>query len=79
MVLWVKILTHDLTTVLSFFPQQYLEAELAFEEVLRLDSGCLEAREEIKRVRVTKIVEMGFTTRQADNAITKYTHVQVRW
>lgn len=72
-------MTRDVTAVLSSFKQQYLEAEFAFEEVLRLDAGCLEAREEIKRVRVTKIVEMGFTARQADNAITKYTHVQVRW
>lgn len=77
--LWVRIWTHEVTVLLYSFPQQYLEAEFAFEEVLRLDAGCLEAKEEIKRVRVTKIVEMGFTTRQADNAITKYTHVQVRW
>ncbi|KAK3874767.1 hypothetical protein Pcinc_020329 [Petrolisthes cinctipes] len=55
---------------------QYIEAESAFEEVLRLDPGCQEAGEEIKRVRVTRIVEMGFTTRQAGSAIAKYTHVQ---
>ncbi|XP_042209187.1 protein STIP1 homolog isoform X4 [Homarus americanus] len=55
---------------------KYIDAESAFEVVLRLDKGCQEAQEEIRKVRIVRIVEMGFTERQANNAIAKYNHVQ---
>ncbi|XP_069953335.1 uncharacterized protein [Cherax quadricarinatus] len=55
---------------------KYIDAESAFEEVLRLDKGCQEAQEEIRKVRIVRIVEMGFTERQANNAIARYNHVQ---
>lgn len=57
--------------------QKYIDAESAFEEVLRLDTGCREAQEEIRKVRIIRIVEMGFTERQANSAIAKYKYVQV--
>ncbi|XP_045614639.1 uncharacterized protein [Procambarus clarkii] len=55
---------------------KYIDAESAFEEVLRLDKGCQEAQEEIRKVRIVRIVEMGFTERQAKSAIAIYNHVQ---
>ncbi|XP_068220147.1 uncharacterized protein [Palaemon carinicauda] len=55
---------------------KYIDAESAFEEVLRLDKGCQEAQEEIRKVRIVRLVEMGFTERQANSAIRKYTNVQ---
>lgn len=45
--------------------------------MLRLDKGCQEARDEIHKVRIIRIIEMGFTERQANSAISKYSHVQV--
>ncbi|ROT81209.1 putative hsp70-Hsp90 organizing protein 1-like isoform X2 [Penaeus vannamei] len=55
---------------------KYIDAESAFEEVLRLDKGCQEARDEIHKVRIIRIIEMGFTERQANSAISKYINVQ---
>lgn len=55
---------------------KYIDAESAFEEVLRLDKGCQEAQEEIRKVRIVRLVEMGFTERQANSAIRKYNNVQ---
>ncbi|XP_071522085.1 uncharacterized protein [Panulirus ornatus] len=55
---------------------KFIDAESAFEEVLRLDTGCREAQEEIRKVRIIRIVEMGFTERQANSAIAKYRYVQ---
>lgn len=55
---------------------KYIDAESAFEEVLRLDKGCHEAQEEIRKVRIVRLVEMGFTERQANSAIRKYKNVQ---
>lgn len=45
--------------------------------MLRLDKGCQEARDEIHKVRIIRIIEMGFTERQANSAISKYINVQV--
>lgn len=55
---------------------KYIESEGAFEQVLLLDKGCEEAQMEIINVRVSRIVEMGFTEQQAKLAIKKHINVQ---
>lgn len=55
---------------------KYIESEGAFEQVLILDKGCEEAQMEIINVRISRIVEMGFTEQQAKLAIKKQINVQ---
>lgn len=55
---------------------KYIESEGAFEQVLLLDKGCEEAQMEIINVRISRIVEMGFTEQQAKLAIKKHINVQ---
>ncbi|CAL4124280.1 unnamed protein product, partial [Meganyctiphanes norvegica] len=55
---------------------KYIESERAFEQVLQLDKGCEEAQMELINVRISRIVEMGFTEQEAKQAIKKHIHVQ---
>ncbi|XP_013785671.2 uncharacterized protein LOC106469705 [Limulus polyphemus] len=56
--------------------KKYVEAEEAFEKVLKLDKDCSDAVEELQKVRSVQIIEMGFTEAQADSAISHYGTVQ---
>ena len=55
-----------------------MEAERAFEEVVQLDETCSEAYSEIRRIRVARIVEVGFPEARAAEAVARYSTVQVR-
>lgn len=49
--------------------KRYNEARLTFGEVLKLDSSCKDAAEEIMRVQLMQLMEMGFTKEQSSNAL----------
>ncbi|XP_030578683.1 tetratricopeptide repeat protein 31-like isoform X1 [Archocentrus centrarchus] len=49
--------------------KRYEEAALAFMEVLKLDSSCAEAAQELMRVQITQLMECGFTREQSSNAL----------
>ncbi|XP_051945463.1 uncharacterized protein si:dkey-33c12.4 [Xyrauchen texanus] len=49
--------------------KRYIEARLAYNEVLKLDSTCKDAAEELMRVQLIQLMEMGFTREQSSNAL----------
>lgn len=49
--------------------KRYEEAARAFGEVLKLDSSCAEAGQELMRVQITQLMEYGFTREQSSNAL----------
>ncbi|XP_059211292.1 uncharacterized protein LOC131989931 isoform X1 [Centropristis striata] len=49
--------------------KRYVEAAQAFREVLKLDSSCAEAAQELMRVQITQLMECGFTREQSSNAL----------
>ncbi|KAL7375710.1 hypothetical protein ABVT39_022323 [Epinephelus coioides] len=49
--------------------KRYVEAGQAFKEVLKLDSSCAEAAQELMRVQITQLMECGFTREQSSNAL----------
>uniref|UniRef100_A0A8C1V827 Si:dkey-33c12.4 n=1 Tax=Cyprinus carpio TaxID=7962 RepID=A0A8C1V827_CYPCA len=49
--------------------KRYYEARLAYNEVLKLDSTCKDAAEEMMRVQLMQLMEMGFTKEQSSNAL----------
>ncbi|XP_049923121.1 tetratricopeptide repeat protein 31-like [Epinephelus moara] len=49
--------------------KRYVEAAQAFKEVLKLDSSCAEAAQELMRVQITQLMEYGFTREQSSNAL----------
>ncbi|TNN85204.1 Tetratricopeptide repeat protein 31 [Liparis tanakae] len=49
--------------------QRYEEAAQAFREVLKLDSSCAEAAQELMWVQITQLMEYGFTREQSSNAL----------
>ncbi|XP_076042543.1 uncharacterized protein LOC143026293 isoform X2 [Oratosquilla oratoria] len=55
---------------------RWIDAESAFEHVLRLDRRCEEAQQEITKVRIIRIKEMGFSDHQAKAAIKRHIFVQ---
>ncbi|XP_034413073.1 uncharacterized protein LOC117747744 isoform X2 [Cyclopterus lumpus] len=49
--------------------KRYDEAAQAFREVLKLDSSCAEAAQELMWVQITQLMEYGFTREQSSNAL----------
>ncbi|XP_069043748.1 tetratricopeptide repeat protein 31 isoform X1 [Lepisosteus oculatus] len=49
--------------------KRYIEAAQAFKEVLKLDSSCTDAAQELMRVQITQLMDMGFTREQSSNAL----------
>jgi len=49
--------------------KRYEEASQAFREVLKLDSACTEAAQELMRVQITQLMEYGFSREQSSNAL----------
>ncbi|XP_042368337.1 tetratricopeptide repeat protein 31-like isoform X2 [Plectropomus leopardus] len=49
--------------------KRYEEAARAFKEVLKLDTSCAEAAQELMRVQITQLMEYGFTREQSSNAL----------
>ncbi|XP_036967911.1 tetratricopeptide repeat protein 31-like isoform X2 [Acanthopagrus latus] len=49
--------------------KMYEEAAQAFMEVLKLDSTCAEAAQELMRVQITQLMGYGFTREQSSNAL----------
>ncbi|XP_045920221.1 tetratricopeptide repeat protein 31-like isoform X2 [Micropterus dolomieu] len=49
--------------------KRYEEAAQAFREVLKLDSSCAEAAQELMRVQITQLMAYGFTRDQSSNAL----------
>ncbi|XP_036372306.1 RNA polymerase II-associated protein 3-like [Megalops cyprinoides] len=49
--------------------KRYCEAALAFKEVLKLDSSCTDAAQELMRVQIMQLMEMGFSREQSSNAL----------
>lgn len=56
--------------------KNYQAAEEAFMQVLKLDSKCEDARQELNVVRTNQLVEMGFGHQQAHSAAMQYETVQ---
>ncbi|XP_056004888.1 uncharacterized protein LOC125657853 isoform X2 [Ostrea edulis] len=56
--------------------RMFSEAEDAFTQVLKLDKNCDDAVQELLRVRIRQITEMGFSRSQAEEAIKKHSTVQ---
>ncbi|XP_033890681.2 tetratricopeptide repeat protein 31-like isoform X1 [Acipenser ruthenus] len=52
--------------------QRYAEAEVALKEVLNLDSTCADAEQELMRVQIIQLMEMGFTREQSTDALIMY-------
>ncbi|KAK0149435.1 Tetratricopeptide repeat protein 31 [Merluccius polli] len=49
--------------------KRYEEAASTFKDVLKLDSSCTEAAQELMRVQITQLMECGFTREQSSNAL----------
>ncbi|KAM9335480.1 uncharacterized protein ABDE67_020465 [Symphorus nematophorus] len=56
--------------------KRYEEAAQAFREVLKLNSSCAEAAQELMRVQITQLMEYGFTREQSSNALIIHGTVQ---
>ncbi|XP_041477657.1 dnaJ homolog subfamily C member 21-like [Lytechinus variegatus] len=54
----------------------YTNAEASFEHVLKLDKNCAEAIQELRTVRVYRLMEMGFGAQQSEAAILQFDTVQ---
>ncbi|TRY69613.1 hypothetical protein DNTS_032734 [Danionella cerebrum] len=49
--------------------ERYYDARRTYDEVLKLDRTCKDAAEEIMRVQLMQLMEMGFTKEQSSNAL----------
>ncbi|KAK2863180.1 hypothetical protein Q5P01_002713 [Channa striata] len=56
--------------------KRYEEAAQAFREVLKMDSSCAEAAQELMRVQIAQLMEYGFTREQSSNALIIHGTVQ---
>ncbi|KAK2899760.1 hypothetical protein Q8A73_012889 [Channa argus] len=56
--------------------KRYEEAAQAFREVLKMDSSCAEAAQELMRVQIIQLMEYGFTREQSSNALIIHGTVQ---
>ncbi|XP_041126689.1 uncharacterized protein LOC121326806 isoform X1 [Polyodon spathula] len=52
--------------------QRYAEAVVALKEVLKLNSTCADADQELTRVQIMQLMEMGFTREQSTDALIMY-------
>ncbi|XP_056104027.1 tetratricopeptide repeat protein 31 [Rhinichthys klamathensis goyatoka] len=61
--------------------KRYFEARLTYNEVLKLNSGSFseqkEAAEELMRVQIMQLMEMGFTKEQSSNALILHGTVEI--
>ncbi|XP_050982296.1 tetratricopeptide repeat protein 31 [Labeo rohita] len=64
---WVKGLYRKGKALVGL--KRYYEARLTYNEVLKLDSTCKDAAEEMMRVQLMQLMEMGFTKEQSSNAL----------
>lgn len=49
--------------------KRYYDASLIYKEVLKLDSCCTDAAQELMRVQIMQLMDMGFTREQSSNAL----------
>ncbi|XP_073729180.1 uncharacterized protein [Misgurnus anguillicaudatus] len=49
--------------------KKYYDARLTYSEVLKLDQTCKDAAEELMRVQIMQLMELGFTKEQSSNAL----------
>ncbi|XP_058241432.1 uncharacterized protein si:dkey-33c12.4 isoform X2 [Hemibagrus wyckioides] len=49
--------------------KRYYEACLTYKEVLKLDSSCTDAAQELMRVQIMQLMDMGYTREQSSNAL----------
>ncbi|XP_053476958.1 uncharacterized protein si:dkey-33c12.4 isoform X1 [Ictalurus furcatus] len=49
--------------------KRYYEASLTYKEVLKLDSSCTDAAQELMRVQIMQLMDMGYTKEQSSNAL----------
>uniref|UniRef100_A0A8B9HMP2 Si:dkey-33c12.4 n=1 Tax=Astyanax mexicanus TaxID=7994 RepID=A0A8B9HMP2_ASTMX len=49
--------------------KRYYDASLIYKEVLKLDSSCTDAAQELMRVQIMQLMDMGFTREQSSNAL----------
>lgn len=56
--------------------KRYDEAAQALKEVLRLDSSCADAAQELMRVQITQLMGFGFSREQSSNALIIHGNVE---
>ncbi|XP_041928382.1 uncharacterized protein si:dkey-33c12.4 isoform X2 [Alosa sapidissima] len=56
--------------------KRYMEAMVVYKEVLTLDKSCAEAAQELIKVQILQLMEMGFTKEQSTNAMVIYGSVE---
>ncbi|XP_060781724.1 stress-induced-phosphoprotein 1 [Neoarius graeffei] len=49
--------------------KRYYEASLTYKEVLKIDSSCTDAAQELMRVQIMQLMDMGYTREQSSNAL----------
>lgn len=49
--------------------KKYYDARVTYSEVLKLDQTCKDAAEELMRVQIMQLMELGFTKEQSSNAL----------
>ncbi|MCJ8730679.1 hypothetical protein PDJAM_G00187320 [Pangasius djambal] len=49
--------------------KRYYEASLIYKEVLKIDSSCTDAAQELMMVQIMQLMDMGFTREQSSNAL----------
>ncbi|KAK2896537.1 hypothetical protein Q8A67_011025 [Cirrhinus molitorella] len=64
---WVKGLYRKGKALVGL--KRYYDARLTYNEVLKLDNTCKDAAEEMMRVQLMQLMEMGFTKAQSSNAL----------
>ena len=58
--------------------QKYAEAEEAFRHVLKLDKNVDECHQELEKIKVFKLMQMGFPRDNARAAVRQYKTEEVR-
>ncbi|XP_076156593.1 uncharacterized protein LOC143139752 isoform X2 [Alosa pseudoharengus] len=56
--------------------KRYMEAMVVYKEVLTLDKSCADAAQELIKVQILQLMEMGFTKEQSTNAMVIYGSVE---
>ncbi|KAI5606797.1 hypothetical protein C0J50_7351, partial [Silurus asotus] len=49
--------------------KRYYEAGLTYKKVLKIDSSCTDAAQELMRVQIMQLMDMGYTREQSSNAL----------
>ena len=71
------VLTTLLFDILFSFSQKYAEAEDAFRQVLKLDKNVDECHQELEKIKVFKLMQMGFPRDNARAAVRQYKSEEV--